>query len=49
MDIFFCKFMSYIELSLKGQIKVANIIIVFKHAEDAMTPTQQMNSTLALQ
>ena len=46
---FFCKFMSCIELSLKGRIKVANIIIVFKHAANAMIPTEQMNSTLALQ
>ena len=46
MDIFFfCKFMSCIELSLKGQIKVANIIIVFKHADNAMT---ELNVSIAV-
>ena len=42
---FFCKFMSCIELSLKGQIRVANIIIVFKHADNAMT---ELNVSIAV-
>ena len=37
--------MSCIEVSLKGQIKVANIIIVFKHADNAMT---ELNVSIAV-
>lgn len=46
---FFANSWAALNLRLKGQIKVANIIIVFKHADNAMTTTEQMNSTLALQ
>lgn len=36
--------MRCIEVSLKGQIKVANVIIVFKHADNAMT---ELNVSIA--
>lgn len=49
MDIFFLQIHELHWIKSERPIKVANIIIVFKHADNTMTPTEQMNSTLALQ